>query len=149
MGGNQFAGARLAGPVGEEDPGERVRLVRQLVLNARDEPAVAALDRLSGLIARLPTPVINRFMLTVGRSNDVQASNVPGVNHPLYLAGAEVLRTYPFGPLPGCASMITLLSYNGTCGVGINVDLAAVTDPALLAECLREGFDEVLALGCS
>ena len=36
---------------------------------------------------------------------------------------------YPFGPLPGCAAMITLISHDGTCCIGINTDTAAVTDP--------------------
>jgi hypothetical protein len=146
MGGNRFAGARFAGPVGETDPAERIRLVRQLVLNARAEPAVDALDRLSTALVRLPTPLLTRIMLSIGRTNDLQASNVPGVAHPVYLAGAQVTHLYPFGPLPGCAAMLALVSHNGTCCIGANVDAAAITDPALFAECLADGFGEVLAL---
>ena len=41
----------------------------------------------------------------------------------------------------------SLLSYNGTCCIGINVDTAAVADPDRLAECFRAGFEEVLELG--
>ena len=40
-----------------------------------------------------------------------------------------------------------MLSHNGRCCVGINGDAAAVNEPELLLECLREGLDEVLALG--
>lgn len=40
-----------------------------------------------------------------------------------------------------------MVSHNGTCCIGVNLDLAAVTNPELFAECLRAGFDEVLALG--
>jgi hypothetical protein len=64
----------------------------------------------------------------------------------VYIAGARVTHMYPFGPLPGCAAMIVLVSHDGTCCVGANVDPAAVTDTDLFATCLREGFDEVLAL---
>jgi hypothetical protein len=39
-----------------------------------------------------------------------------------------------------------LLSYNGVCAIGISVDSAAVSDPKLLTECLRDGFEDVLAL---
>jgi hypothetical protein len=39
------------------------------------------------------------------------------------------------------------MSYEGTCFVGVNADLAAVPDPDVFLECLHEGFDEVLALG--
>ena len=35
--------------------------------------------------------------------------------------------------------MIALLSHNGRCCIGINSDTAAVTEPELLVDCLREG----------
>ena len=54
---------------------------------------------------------------------------------------------WPFAPSPGCGMMIAMLSHNGRCCVGINSDAAAVTEPELLVQCLREGLDEVLALG--
>ena len=34
----------------------------------------------------------------------------------------------------------------GICGVGVSTDQAAVPDPELFLDCLREGVDEVLAL---
>ena len=53
---------------------------------------------------------------------------------------------YPFGPLPGCAAMITLISHAGTCCIGINTDAAAITDPALFRTCITQGISEILAL---
>ncbi len=53
---------------------------------------------------------------------------------------------YPFGPLPGCAAMITLISHDGTCCIGINSDTLAITDPGGLVEDLQAGLDEVVAL---
>jgi diacylglycerol O-acyltransferase len=38
------------------------------------------------------------------------------------------------------------MSYGGTCHIGINTDVGAVPDPEVFVRCLREGFDEVLAL---
>ena len=146
LGGNRFAGARLAGPAGEPDPRARIRRVRHNVLRVRAEPAITALDQLSSALLYAPTPILTPILLGLGKDNDLQASNVPGVPHPVYLAGAEVLRLYPFGPLPGCASMITLVSHNGTCCIGVNLDPAAITDPASFVECLVDGFDEVIAL---
>jgi len=78
--------------------------------------------------------------------NDLQASNVPGLEEDLYLAGALIERIYPFAPLPGCAAMISLHSYRGICSVGANLDAAAIVDPGLFARCLSHGFAEVLAL---
>jgi hypothetical protein len=53
---------------------------------------------------------------------------------------------YPFAPVPGAAVMVTLVSHNGTCCIGINVDAAAVPDTEVFVASLRAGFDEVLAL---
>ncbi len=63
------------------------------------------------------------------------------------MAGSRIMRMYPFGPLPGCAAMITLLSHDGTCCIGINLDPGAVTEPRVLVEDLRDGLDEVVGLG--
>ena len=66
---------------------------------------------------------------------------------PLYLTGAKVERFYGFGPTIGAALNVTLMSYCGTCCVGINIDTGAVPDPDVMVDCLRDGFDEVLAVG--
>ena len=77
---------------------------------------------------------------------DLQASNIAGLPYPAYLAGARIERMLPFGPLPGCAVMATLLSYAGTCCIGLNTDPTAVTEPDVFVRCVEEGLDEVLAL---
>jgi diacylglycerol O-acyltransferase len=146
MGGNRFAGARFAAPAGEPDPGERIQAVHDFVLTAREEPAIDALGMIAPILNRLPTPLVSRWYLAQTTDLDLQASNVAGIPYDAYMAGAKIERIYPFGPLPGCAVMATLLSHAGTCCIGINCDPAAVTEPELFIECQREGLDEVLAL---
>ena len=146
MGGNRFAGARFAAPVGEPDPAERIRLVHDFVLDARQEPALDALGMLAPALNRVPTPLVSRWYLAQTTDLDLQASNVAGIPYDVYMAGAKIERIYPFGPLPGCAVMATLLSHAGTCCIGINCDPAAVTEPDLFFKCLSEGLSEVLAL---
>jgi WS/DGAT/MGAT family acyltransferase len=149
MGGNRFAGARFAAPVGEPDPAERIRIVHEFVLGARDEPALDVLGLLAPALNVLPVTLVARAYAGQTTKLDLQASNVAGLPYTAYLAGARIERMLPFGPLPGCAVMATLLSYAGTCCVGINSDPAAVTQPELFVDCLREGIDEVLALSPS
>jgi hypothetical protein len=67
-----------------------------------------------------------------------------GAPVPIFVAGARVERIYPFGPLPGVPVMSVLLSHCGTCCIGITLDPAAVTEPALFVDCVRAGFDEVV-----
>jgi diacylglycerol O-acyltransferase / wax synthase len=146
MGGNRFAGARFAAPAGETDPAERIRLVHEFVLTAREEPALDFLAMLAPALNRLPMPVVARWYAGQTTKLDLQASNVAGLPYQAYIAGARIERMLPFGPLPGCAVMTVLLSYAGTCCIGINSDPAAVTDPDLFIDCIQQGLDEVLAL---
>jgi HAD superfamily hydrolase (TIGR01490 family) len=146
QGGNRFTGARFPGPLDEQDPAERIRRVRAFVLDARAGTAVDAVGLLAPALALLPGPVVGAVSGRMTSANDVQASNVPGVSHPVYIAGSRITRMYPFGPLPGCAAMITLISHDGTCCIGVNVDQAAVTAPDVLLDGLQAGLDEVVSL---
>ncbi len=145
-GGNQFTGARLAGPVGIADPGERMNAIGALVRKARAEPALNGMGLIAPALARLPAAAVSDFVGSLTASNDLQASNVPGIREEVFLAGAKIERMYGFGPLPGCACMVTLVTHGSTCCIGVNVDPAAITDVDRFAGCLRAGFAEVLAL---
>jgi diacylglycerol O-acyltransferase len=145
-GGNQWAGVRIAAPVGERDPVRRMEAIRQHVVTGKAEPAINALSALAPVLARVPMELV----MTIGgegASADVQASNVPGHAQDTYIGGARVLRNYPFGPLPGGAMMVVMLSHVGRCYVGINYDTASVTEPDLFARSLQGGFDEVMGVG--
>jgi hypothetical protein len=145
-GGNRIAAARIAGPADVADPAERMLAVNGLTRAARGEPALEALTMISPLMSRLPAQVIGRLAGGLTGVSDLQASNVPGIREPRYLAGAKVEATYGYAPLPGVASMITLVSHLDLCCIGVNVDPAAITEPERFARCLAAGFDEVLSL---
>jgi WS/DGAT/MGAT family acyltransferase len=147
MGGNKFAGTQYAAPVAEKDPVERIRHIQRFVRETRAEPALDVMIRLTPVLTRLPMAAVTKMMAGFTAAQDAQISNIPGIPHAVYLAGAEVTHYWPFAPAPGCGMMIAMLSHNGRCCIGINSDTAAVTEPELLVECLRDGLDEVLALG--
>jgi diacylglycerol O-acyltransferase / wax synthase len=147
MGGNKFAGSQYAAPLDIEDPVALVRHIQEFVRTTRAEPALDVMIRLMPVVTRLPLAAITAFTADFTSAQDAQISNVPGISYPVYLAGAQITHFFPFAPVPGCGMMITMLSHNGRCCVGINSDRAAVTEPDLLAECLRAGIEELLALG--
>ena len=60
---------------------------------------------------------------------------------PVYIAGAQLLEVYPIGPLGGVAFNLTLMSYLGSLDMALNIDTAAVAEPALLARCLDRPQD--------
>jgi WS/DGAT/MGAT family acyltransferase len=145
--GNRFAGARLAAPLSIADPAERMQAIGELVRGLRHEPALDAVDGVAPVLARLPGPVLARLVAQVSAGSDVQVSNIPGIpDEDVFIAGAKALRFYAYGPLPGCAAMVVLVSHGDTCCITVNHDAAAVHEPETLRRCLVEAFDEVLAL---
>lgn len=144
-GGNRFAGVNLAAPVGVADPVERIRKIRKQMISRREEAAIDVVSAVAPLLALLPDAVLEAVSGSVIAS-DVQASNVPVYPGDTYIAGAKVLRQYGIGPLPGVAMMVVLVSRGGFATVTTRYDRAAIAYPELWAECLQQGFDEVLAL---
>lgn len=100
-------------------------------------------NAMAGTLNLLPRAYVGGMLKHI----DFLASNVPGIRSPLYLTGAKVDSFYGFGPTIGAALNITLMSYCGTCYVGVTIDTGAVTERDVLMDCLAEGFDEVLAVG--
>jgi diacylglycerol O-acyltransferase len=144
-GGNRFTGVNLAAPVGTADPVDRMRKIRAQMTQRRDEPAMDIIGSIAPVLSILPTPLLETMTGSVVAS-DVQASNVPVYPGDTYIAGAKVLRQYGIGPLPGVAMMVVLISRGGFCTITTRYDRAAIRDEALFAQCLVEGFDEILAL---
>jgi diacylglycerol O-acyltransferase len=143
IGGNRITLMRFKVPTGLHDPVERMRRIHQLCLNARQEAAIPYTNTIAAALNVLPRGVVGSMLKHV----DLLASNVPGIDVPVYLAGAHVAEWYAFGPTIGSAFNATLVSYDGTCFVGVNVDTGAIPDEDLLLECLRESFREIVALG--
>ena len=143
--GNYFGAISFALPVAITDPRERLAAIHERVRAGRAEPAIGLPQAVAPLLARLPSQVADELARRTPVP-DLQASNVAGSPEPLYLAGAQVLKFWPFGPVPGVAAMITMHSQAGVCHIGINFDDAAITRPELFATSLQRGFQEVLAM---
>ena len=142
IGGNRLTLLRFAVPAGLSDPAERVARIARIVESWRRERAIALTQGIAFGLNLAPRGYIQGILRRV----DFLASNVPGLDAPVYVAGARVLAYYPFGPTIGAAFNTTLVSYVDTCNIGINIDDAAVPDGDALMTDLRAGFDEVLAL---
>lgn len=144
LAGNAFVPARIDLPIDIDDPIELMQSIRSHVEGARAEPANELVEPLSNLLNRLPTTAVTALFGSMVKSVDFTTSNVPGAPVPVYLAGAKVLRQFPFGPLAGAALNITLLSYQNDLNIGIASDPAAVPDATVLMDSLRKGFAEIL-----
>ncbi len=144
--GNRFTGVTIAAPVGEADPVERMRQVREQVIAGRSEPAIDVIGRLAPVLSLLPDEALYEVVSRV-TPPDIQASNVPGYTQETFLAGARVYRQYGLGPLPRVAMMAILISRAGTCTVTFRYDTASFAAADQLEKCLQAGFDEIVELG--
>jgi diacylglycerol O-acyltransferase len=140
--GNRITLQRFAVPLLPADPAARIGVIGRRCRAARDERSLPHTDAIAGGLNLLPPSIVGGMLKHV----DFLASNVPGFPFPVYLAGAPVSAYVAFGPTIGASLNATLLSYDGTCFVGVTMDEAAVPDGDVLMTCLAEGFDEVLAL---
>lgn len=143
IGGNRITLQRFVVPVGTDDTAARMRATGACSRSARTERALPHSNAIAGALNVVPTGVLGEMLKHV----DFLASNVPAPAVPLYLGGAEVTGLFAWGPTTGAAFNVTLLSYRGTCNLGVTIDTAAVPDTDTLGACLQEGFDELMALG--
>jgi diacylglycerol O-acyltransferase len=143
LGGNRITLMRFKVPVDLADPIERMAETHRRCDSVKTDRSMPYTNAIAGTLNLLPRAYIGGMLKHV----DFLASNVPGIRVPLYLTGTKVDSFYGFGPTIGAALNVTLMSYCGTCCVGVNIDTGAVPDTDVLMQCLRDGFDEVLAVG--
>lgn len=137
-GSNAFSLVRMLVPTGPMPITERFAAVRELTTAAREEARSAGLETLAVVTSALPTSLLTRIARQQAQTVDFATSNVRGAPIPVYVAGAQLLENYAIGPLAGVAWNLTLLSYNGSLDMGLNVDAAAVDDPARLATLIEQ-----------
>ena len=144
-GSNAFTLARLLVPTGKMPIDERFAAIAAAIGTARGTSRTASMDTLASMTAAMPTSLLTRLARQQGETVDFATSNVRGAPVRLFLAGAEVETTYALGPLGGVAFNLTVLSYAGSLDLGLNIDTTAVSEPELLARCMRGAFAELVA----
>jgi hypothetical protein len=144
-GSNAFSLARMLVPTGDMPIGERFAAIQAAASSAKGSTSGASLDTLATVASTLPTSIITRMARQQAQTVDFATSNVRGASFPLYMAGAQLLENYPVGPLGGVAYNLTLLSYNHSLDMGVNIDTAAVTEPERLRRCLERAFKDLAA----
>jgi WS/DGAT/MGAT family acyltransferase len=142
-GANAFSLARMLVPAGEMPIAERFAAINEIASAAREQGTSASLEVLATVAAALPTTLITRLARQQTQTVDFATSNVRGSPVPVFIGGAQLLENYPIGPLLGVAFNVTMLSYDGSLDMGMNVDAAAVADPDRLAKHLERAFTDL------
>ena len=144
---NQFVPTRLTLPLTEMDVRRRLSTVHDILALGKAEPVLPHLAAITGAVGRLGPQAAVSIIGSMMKGVDLLASNVPGPQFPVWVAGSQVEAVYGFGPLGGAAINVTLLSYDGMLDIGVNSDRAAVTQPDRLAALIEKGLGRVVALG--
>ena len=129
-------------PVGESDPGERLRLIAAETAERkkRKRPAAGTLLR-NGVAQRV-------FLHLMARQRwaNVYVANVPGPPTPLHLAGAPLREIFPIVPLTGNIALgVGALSYAGQFNITVVADGDAVPEIEVFAAGMRDALQTLAA----
>ena len=149
--GNRISAMTVPIPTDEPDPLARLARANALLRGAKAIhnalPASLLTDATSfippavvSLAARTTVDVLSRTRPPV----NLVISNVPGPREPLYLAGAELLRTFPVSVIvDGVGLNMTVLSYRAGVDVGIIADREQMDDLWSLLDGMEQALEEL------
>jgi diacylglycerol O-acyltransferase len=136
-------------PIGLESPVARLAAIRQQMEGLkRSHQAVAGevLTSLSGFAPALLLALGMRLAFRIPqRSLNTVTTNVPGPQHPLFLAGRRMLEAIPYVPLANQVRIgIAIFSYDGSLKFGVTGDYDSAPDIEILCQGIERGLTELL-----
>ena len=151
--GNKIASMFVALPVQVEDPIERMHVIHESTMSAKEMTKAVRARRIQALAESAPPAIINLAFRTmfsaqldqvVPAAANVLVSNVPGPPIPLYSAGARVLAIYPIGPLMmGMGINCTVMSYMDSVDFGLQCDPELIADPWQISAYIPDALKEL------
>ncbi|HET6165743.1 MAG TPA: wax ester/triacylglycerol synthase family O-acyltransferase [Marmoricola sp.] len=146
--GSQVVGHRLSLPVGESSPVVRLHQVSYALKAHSETGRAVAANRIAGVAGFAPTTfhaLGSRVAAEESQGVNLVITNVPGPQFPMYLAGAEMVETYPVPPLQrGFGASVGVTSYDGGVYYGISADRDALPDIDVFGQCVQEALDELV-----
>jgi len=147
---NQVSTMFVRLPVQLDDPVEQLQTISAETREAKEVQNAIGADMLQDFAQFVPPTLFNLAMRAYSDLNladrhrpvhNLIVSNVPGPPVPLYIAGAQLVGVYPFGPLlEGAGLNVTVLSNMGHVDIGVIACRELVPDVWNIAE----GFNEAV-----
>ena len=148
--GNQISGMVLELPTGDLGIEERLKRINITTGDLKRTRQAVAADALAGLADWAPPSLLvlaGRLMSNPQAGANINVTNVPGPQFPLYSGGAQLLEVWPFAPLyPAMGLGVAIVSYNGDAYFGLTADPGLVPDVEEFTSKLREAAAECAAL---
>ncbi len=145
--GNHFGLVFLDLPIGEPNPLRRLERVAACMRELKGRrQAVVAFGLLAALgmgPAVLQQPALELF----SRKASAVATNVPGPQQPLFMAGVEVRELMFWAPQTGSIGLgLSIISYNGRVHFGVVGDSKRVRDPDAIVQRFASEFEKLLLI---
>lgn len=145
--GNHFGLVFLDLPIGEPNPLRRLERVAACMRDLKGRrQAVVALGLLAALgmaPAALQGPALELF----SRKASAVATNVPGPQQPLFMAGVQVSELMFWVPQTGSIGLgLSILSYNGRVHFGVIGDHKRVKDPDAIVQRFGAEFEKLVLI---
>lgn len=145
--GNHFGLVFLDLPIGEPNP---LRRLERVAANMRELKRSRQAIMSFGVLAALglgPHAIQQPALEMLSRKATAVATNVPGPQQPLYLAGNRITEMMFWVPQSGTIGMgISILSYDGQVHFGLIVDAKLVPDPDDVIRRFRPEFEKLLLI---
>jgi diacylglycerol O-acyltransferase len=150
---NKVSAMFVSLPCGTDDPRERVEIIRAGTKGAKSEHNALGADVLLNWAEHAAPNVFSTAARAYTRLrladrhrpiHSLVISNVPGPDFPLYMAGAEIVATFPLGPvMDGAGLNITVMSYRGILNWGLIACTESVPGLSSIAAAIPEALDEL------
>ncbi len=136
-------------PVALADPGERLGAIHEQMQDLKSSGQAVAAERLTALGGFAPGVLLalgGRVATRLPQNSvNTVTTNVPGPQHPLYLAGRRMLEAFPFVPLGGQVRIgVAIFSYDGGINFGVTGDLDSAADIGILCAGIEDGMSQLL-----
>jgi WS/DGAT/MGAT family acyltransferase len=145
--GNHFGLVFLDLPVGEPNPIRRLEYVAECMNQLKtSRQAIVAFGLLAAL-GMAPTAVQSIALEMFSRKATAVATNVPGPQQPLYMAGCALKEMMFWVPQTGSIGIgISILSYNGRVHFGLIADAKLIPDPDAVIRRFGPEFEKLVYL---
>ena len=145
--GNHFGLVFLELPVGEDNPVRRLERVADCMCQLKGSRQAIVSYGLLAALGMAPTGLQRTFLELFSRKATAVATNVPGPQMPLYLAGCKVREMMFWVPQTGSIGLgISILSYEGKVHFGLIGDAKLVPDPDAVIRRFQPEFEKLLYL---
>ena len=145
--GNRFGMVTLELPVGEANPLARLYETRRRMQELRRSYQPVLTLGILGAAGLGPRLVQEELLDFLANKCSAVMTNVPGPQHPIYLAGARLRQPFFWVPQSGNIGMgVSILSYNHEVQFGVITDKRLVPDPERIVGRFAEEFQKLMML---